>query len=428
MRKKFFCFLSFGLAAVFSFGQDAPNLANGTQLSPNTAAAGKMSSSQVNHFTGTMGVSIPIYSYSDNSGLSLSISAQHSGGGIRTSEQSSIIGMGWYLNTGGSITRIVRGIPDDVPTYGFMYAAAIPTDFRSNGDKYYFDSLDTQQDIFQFSVNGRSGKFVIGKNKQIVLIPESKIKIQYTAQANQKITSFKITTEDGVKYIFDKGEMTAHHIDTYGDTYFKSQYSGYPHYGAWQLTQIISPFYTDTIKFTYTTKSLNTGFAYPQAIFVRNSDKVVTATFDATGTNTSSINRLTKITFPDKKQVDFIYSDAFKYDDTDNALSKIKISDTVFRYGYAFDYQTWYTGRGINFYGDSVDFDYPTNLLLKSITPYTLKEADKSYQFVYNTPYPNYHDHAFGNNDSVNNGYDHWGYFNGRNNSTKSIPHRYRDL
>ena len=430
MKQKCFYFFLLFLKVFYCFSQDAPNLANGSQMSGNTAATAKMADTRVDYFTGIPGISIPIYNYADKNGLSLNISANFTGGGgIRNGEIASMIGMGWNLSTGGIIARTVRGIPDDMPTYGFMYASAIPADFRSNGDKYYFDSLDAQQDVFQFSINGRSGKFVIGKNKQVVVTPASKMKIQFKAQPNQIISSFKIITEDGVKYIFDKGEQTWHSINSYGNTYYKSQYSGYPHYTAWYLSQIISPYNTDTIKFTYTSKNLKTTYSYPQVVFVKNSNNTVTATYNASGTNNSAVYKLSKISFPDKKEVGFIYSYKYKYDDTDYAIAKIKISDTVFRYGYAFDYQTNYTGKILKNYEedengnfDSSSTNYKTVLLLKSITPYTLHEAGEGYQFVYNTPFLSKDDPQYLANDSMRNAYDHWGYFNGRNNGTKAIP------
>jgi hypothetical protein len=39
-------------------------------------------------------------------------------------------------------------MPDDVPGKGYLYSAAIPSDWRDSANKYYHDSLDAQQDIF----------------------------------------------------------------------------------------------------------------------------------------------------------------------------------------------------------------------------------------------------------------------------------------
>lgn len=410
------------------YGQDAPNMANATELSPNSAAVGHAASSDVNIFTGIPRVSIPLYSYSGK-GMSFNISADYMGGGIKNGQYGSVIGIGWYLSAGGAITRTVRGAPDDVATYGFMNAAAIPADFRSSANKYYYDSIDAQQDIFQFNFNGRSGSFYIGKNKQIVVIPQSDLKIQYTTNAGQQIIAFKITDENGVKYLFNNAESTKQSI-TEGDTYYRSAYSGTQHYTAWYLSQIISSFNTDTIKLAYTVKSLTTDFSYPSVAFVKTSDHTQTKLFSPSGKNSSQIFKLSEVKFPDKTTVSFIYDFGHKYDDTDYALGKIKISDTIFRKGYIFDYQTSYTGPiykpyldpnqdgGVAY--DTVNSTYATNLLLKSITPYTQKEYTKGYSFSYYIPYPNYK--SYFKRDSVLNAFDFWGFFNGVGNNANPIP------
>lgn len=431
MNKRLTCIvlLLLILFPVFSFCQEGPNVSDATQMSPNSSAAGKMINTEVNYFTGTPSVSLPLYSYTDHNGLGLKISAEFSSGGIRDGETPSLIGMGWYLNLGNVITRQVRGVPDDMATYGFMYSAAIPADYRVNGNKYYFDSLDAQQDIFQFNVNGQSGKFFIGKNKQIIQIPASKTKIEYTTvSANADIATFKITTPDGVCFIFNDIEQTTTAMAG-GTHYAKSQYSGHQHGSAWYPTYIVSPFKTDTIRFNYTTKSLTTQYSYPQVVYVKNSDHTVAVTYNATGYNTSTIKKLNSISFPDKQKVDFVYSYKYQYDDTDYALAKLKVSDTIFRYGYAFDYQTSWSGKIVPDPNadvdqpDSVFKTYATKMLLRSITPYTQKEARKGYQFIYNSPYLGI---GLGVNpaayDSVKYAYDHWGFFNARNNSGKVTP------
>lgn len=428
MIKRLFILLMSSIVFIASYAQDAPNMANATELSPNSAAVAR-SASDVNLFTGIPRVSIPLYSYSGK-GMNFNISADYMGGGIKNGQYGSVIGIGWYLSAGGAVTRTVRGAPDDVATYGFMNAAAIPTDFRSSANKYYYDSIDAQQDIFQFNFNGRSGTFYIGKNKQIIAVPQSDLKIQYTTNAGLQIIAFKITDENGTKYLFNNAESTKQSI-TQGDTYYRSAYSGTQHYTAWYLSQIISPFNTDTIKLTYTVKSLTTDFSYPSVAFVKtSSDHSQTALFSPSGNNTSQIFKLTEVKFPDKTTVSFIYDFGHKYDETDYALGKIKISDTVFRKGYILDYQTSYTGPiykpsldpnqedGIGY--DTVTTTYATNLLLKSITPYTLKEYTKGYSFSYYIPYPNYK--SYFKRDSVLNAFDYWGFFNGAGDNANPIP------
>ena len=245
MRKKNFHFYFgiFILIAENCFAQDPPpNDVNAVNLSGNSTDASKLASTPVNYYTGIPAISIPLYNYSHRNGLSLTVSLDYAGaGGVKVNEMPSPAGLGWYLNAGGAVTRTVRGMPDDIPTNGFLYSSAIPSDYRPNGTKYYHDSLDAEQDIFQFSFNGRSGKFFIGKNKQVAQVPLSKLNITYTTVSgnNTPISTFTIQTEDGVKYVFK---------DTEGQDITTTSAFGYNGVGyttAWYLSMIIAPFNTE---------------------------------------------------------------------------------------------------------------------------------------------------------------------------------------
>jgi hypothetical protein len=398
MNRIFLCFLSLLIFQGSLFSQSAPNLNNAATLSPGAEKASKLSSVPVNIFTGVPQVGVPLYSYSNpNNGLSVGISLDYFAGGTQVAEAPTTVGLGWFLNAGGSISRTVRGAPDDLPSIGYMNTSSIPTDYRSNGDKYYYDSLDTQQDIFQYDFNGRSGKFFIGKNGQIVLVPLSKIKIVPNI-SSQRVVSFRVITEDGEKYDFNNAESTTITTNGADSSLFRSAYSGQWYSSAWYLTQIISPFNTDTIKFNYSNTTINYGFAFPQVTFVRNSDGVQTKTITPTGNNSSYSYQVSSIVFPDKTSVSFLYNSG--------NLVKVKIGDTAFRFGYLLDYQTT---AGSN----------PTRVLLKSVTPYTSKQKNYGYNFVYYTP-------LFAplgsTNDTIQNKRDYWGYYNGANNGTNLIP------
>ena len=394
--------LSFLLnGVIWAFGQDAPNLANMTSLSGNTQEASKLSSVPVNIYTGAPNVSVPIYSYSNaGSGLSWGVSLEYYAGGAQVGEASSTVGLGWFFNCTGVITRTVRGMPDDVPGNGYLYAPAIPSDFRSNANKYYYDSLDAEQDIFQFSFNGRSGQFLIGKNKQIILLPNSKMTVSYSVSSidNSSITAFRIITEDGVKYDFANEELTS-----FGQPLgFNFGFETYSYGSAWYLSDIISSFNTDTIKFNYTGTGSNSSVTYPQVEYVRNSDGVHTATYQVTAPSTVSSMKLSSIVFPDKRSLTVVYSNADTYNNPDFAVGKIKIADSIFRYGFALGYT-------------SVANSSVHNLYLSSVTPYTSREMQRGYSFSYNTAYVPYQASDFCE-------VDYWGFYNGASNGTNLIP------
>ena len=63
-------------------------------------------------YTGTMSYSLPLYVYEDPD-FSIPISLEYSFNGYKPSVHSGTVGYGWALNCGGSITREVKGMPDD---------------------------------------------------------------------------------------------------------------------------------------------------------------------------------------------------------------------------------------------------------------------------------------------------------------------------
>lgn len=399
------------------FSQTAPNVYNAEQLSPNSAAANKVSSMPVNIFTGIPGVTVPIYNYSDQNGLSLHISADYFAGGIRAAESPSILGMGWNFNYGGEITRIVRGAPDDFSPIGFMWASAIPTDPRTNANKYYYDSLDAEQDIFQYNINGKAGKFYITNTQQVIQVPLSKLKIEFTTEPStaHRILSFKITTESGVKYLFNDCETSI--ISSTADATFRSAYAGTSYFSTWRLSKIIAPFSTDTIKFNYTTETVSSTFGLPQTLFVKNSDHSTNTLTQATGTNTSIIKKINSINFPDNTNVNIVYGNT-SYTGTDMVVSRIKIADSVFKRGYIFDYISSWPCSNCGQYSTS----YQVRVLLKSITPYTPKQTNNGYAFTY---YPDYiagFNESQINQDSILSAVDHWGFMNKHNNNGNLIP------
>src|SRR5436190_17986226 len=180
--------------------------ANSTPMSGNATAADKFASIPVNLYTGVAPVSVPLYSYSTQSGLHTGFSLNYFLGGIQANESGTPVGMGWFLEGGGIITRTVRGMPDDMGANGYIYSNSASIFSIPNQSKLYYDTMDAEQDVFQFNFNGRSGKFFIGKNKQIIIGSLTKLNIQYSTAADSSISSFTVIEEDGAKYVFDQIE------------------------------------------------------------------------------------------------------------------------------------------------------------------------------------------------------------------------------
>ena len=366
-------------------------------LSSNASSASKMAAVPINYYTGIPSISVPLYAYSHKSGLSLNVSLSYFAGGMRVNEPATTAGFGWNLNAGGVITRTLRGMPDDLNANGFMYSGALPADYRPNATKYYYDSIDAEQDVFQFSFNGRSGKFYIGKNKQIVVVPTSKLRVSYVTSggANTPIASFTLINEGGTKYVFADRET-----QTVSD--YISGYSGSTYTSAWYLSQIICPFGGDTIKFTYNSVSefvyadVDGTYNYTGYVLGGVLKKTTALVMDAT----NIVKKIASISFPDKKTITFLYDKKLKYDGHDSVLNRINISDSVLRFGYLFNWNT--AGRN---YLNGIDY-------------YTSRATRNLYKFEYTSSlFPSW------GSGSISNQRDHWGFFNGQTgNGTNQIP------
>jgi hypothetical protein len=102
-----------------SYAQPVNNYTKGTMVhAPNAAALAKYGEVPVSYVTGVPNISVPIHTLTEGP-LSLSISLNYHAGGIRLSENASWVGQGWSLFAGGTITRTVQGIADEVPGKGY---------------------------------------------------------------------------------------------------------------------------------------------------------------------------------------------------------------------------------------------------------------------------------------------------------------------
>ncbi len=382
-----------------TFAQDVAD-GSATPLSGNSLAASQFENAVVNYYTGMPSISVPLFNYSDQNGLSLGISLSYSSGGIRVNERPSSVGLGWNLEVGGSIVRTIRGMPDDYPWKGFLYAPSIPLDYRPNGSKYYHDSLDAQQDIFQYNINGRSGKFFIGKNNQIVTVPLSKLRITYkTSSVDSSIISFTIVTEEGVKYVFNELETArtkGRHKWGLNDCLYNS---------AWNLSYITTIFGADSIKFNYRGMTYSGEFGIGYTVYKMVGGSASSKYLRTIVSQDILSKKIGSISFPDKKIVSFIYDPLVKYDKHDFGLNSIHVSDSMFRYGYQFLFDS--TGA-------------KTRTFLTGLRYYTPDIIKPGYKFFYNSPHFAAIDSTA---DTLGNKRDHWGFYNAGVPDTNRIPY-----
>ncbi|HEU5167032.1 MAG TPA: hypothetical protein VFU29_15885, partial [Chitinophagaceae bacterium] len=415
------------------FGQAQPNISDFTKVievlppSPNAASLGKYGGIDVGLSSGAPNVSVPIYGYKSNN-IELPISLSYSGNGLRVDEIASRVGTGWNLNAGGVITRTVFGAIDEesqrsVPPSNTGSRAYV--DFMDNLSSLgAYGPYDGQPDLFNFNVGGYSGRFILDSNLTPSLLSYSSVKIE--KDFNSTLWNFKITTPDGVQYLFGgTGATETTNKNTSGNGCGKS----YPNFAptAWYLNKIAHP-NNDTLTFTYSSVGMHYKTGISQTIYspVYNvlgfSDPSYGCTcFDLTSPSLDNTTCATwlqtngallqEINSTGGAKIKFIYVTRSDFDD--RLLSKIEIyqpnQSTIYK-SFEFNYiQSYATGYSNPFTNADASLNYRP--FLSSMTE---KSADasltKTYNFLYND--------INARPPRLSYAQDHYGFFNGKNNST----------
>ena len=191
--------------------------------SPEAEAFANMVNAEISAYTGAPSVNIPLYTLKGDN-LSFPISLSYNTTGFKVDELASRVGLGWTLNSGGVISRVIRGMPDDR-----FYQVDIPDDTQGGsggiadvGGYLHVDGPTEQglptdyiPDLYYYSFPGYSGSFTYDKNGTIVQTPYTNLKIEMIMSTvsdpdiRPKIIGFNITTPNGVKYTFDLVETTS---------------------------------------------------------------------------------------------------------------------------------------------------------------------------------------------------------------------------
>lgn len=180
--------------------------------SPNSLSTIKFINVPVNNYTGIANIAIPLCNFKTGT-INVPIKLNYHASGIKVQDVSGWVGLGWNLNAGGVITRMIKGIPDEDDdgycginnrsSYIYDYDRNINPDlfYQKVGDKEW----DSEPDIFYFSFLGRSGRFVLNRYGDPILIPEQNLKLS-PAIGPKGIGKWIITDETGMKFYF--GETT----------------------------------------------------------------------------------------------------------------------------------------------------------------------------------------------------------------------------
>lgn len=243
MRFIFLCL--FGLTYSFCQAQSGSNdfkLPEILPPSPDVMALVKGGELSASPHTGAPNASIPIYSLKLR-GYNLPISINYSSNGYKPEEVPSRTGLGWSLNAGGSVSRMVKGKPDDFCTPPSTYLDESSVLNYGSTSYYFIADLedqnsyhDSQPDEYSYNVNGLSGKFIIQRDGSVLQLPYNNVKIT-VAKSMGAVTDIYITDGSGTKYSFGQGviEQTLEH--NLENNFLQKQYIT----TAWMLTNITIP-------------------------------------------------------------------------------------------------------------------------------------------------------------------------------------------
>lgn len=317
---------------------------------------------QVSPQTGSATFSIPMFDWKDNeSRLSTVVALSYNSGfGLKVDHIPSCVGEGWNLISGGVITRMPIGQPDDqkpmdgsiddLSKYppGYLYDPLSAEDgcptwlakypIFKHRNKIYKQhnsvAADKELDRFSFQFNGRSGMFVLGKDNgdKGITIGDSKVKIWFTRDESMindnirtTINAFYIQDENGVIYKFSQLERTKILKTRYCDptfthprtapefknnkVYHEADFDDAPSLSyvvnSWHLTEIKDPFTERKIEFEYGVFDINANSGVNISIFNSNKNYAIVSN----GKSISKSPYLNTIHLPDEHSVKFVYGD-----------------------------------------------------------------------------------------------------------------------
>lgn len=198
-------------------------LKNKTPLSPQAEAIEKHANYSIDYSTGVPNISIPLYEIKVGN-VTLPISINYHASGIKVQDIATPVGLGWVLNAGGVVNRVVKGTEDrltgDTLNLEYTSIADIDYDMYHNSimSNYRWHRLaikgggDTESDRYTYSFNGKSGVFrYCVTDHSLRTIPYSGIKIE---NINTPTGGFKITDTDGTKYYFQQDETNTDNNST----------------------------------------------------------------------------------------------------------------------------------------------------------------------------------------------------------------------
>lgn len=253
-------------------------------LSPNAASLGEYGMIPVSPYTGMQNISIPIHEIEVGE-HKIPITLNYHSGGVKVEQLPGWVGMGWTLNAGGCISRVVNDNTDEFYTednsvLGYFYhsdslnhqqsaSVAQNSKWIENAKDGVGAYRDVSPDKFQFNFMNYSGVFYWTPEKKWKVLCDKPIRVEFEYDdgftATYSTTSdkfdltgtsrnlprsvqfkrFTIVGEDGTRYVFGgEDEAIEFSIGLF------DQRGGHMNATTWHLTKIIYPD-TRVVSFNY---------------------------------------------------------------------------------------------------------------------------------------------------------------------------------
>ncbi len=199
----------------------------------------------VNLATGAPSINIPLWEASSGN-LSVPVSVSYGSNGLRPSDTPTEAGLQWQLNAGGSIVQIARGCSPFIIWEN--------QDSIQNPSAYFMSGIvnglkDSEPDIYKVNAPGLKVDFMLTEDYGFLTLTESDVKIEYTFNNPAPFYhhGFKITSNNGTKYYFNKIQVNYY----YEPPYSNIDQAKLSETGKWYLTKIESSDNVHYINFNY---------------------------------------------------------------------------------------------------------------------------------------------------------------------------------
>lgn len=322
-----------------------------------------------NLFEGTANIGIPIFQY-DKQGGSFGISLGYNTKGVKVDEVSSAAGTHWNINTGGSITRVVKDIPDELFMVSGEDSINLGDTMVINKNKYVKGKLvlytetpaqqlmqnvykDKECDDYIVSVGDLSFVFNLGSDMNVFTHPHRNVQVTPTLNGNAIFTvnagfpdasymdngiprpapygykiGFIIRDEKGNQFFFEQNEYKYPKLET--NEYFGRDYIGsYYRFDNWFLSKVI---FADGQDITYEFLDYHPGASfngYKQDYVVETRPGNPNATFALSmkEDGPAASRQIDKITYPNGIKAQFVYSSSDKTESNARMLKEVQISE-----------------------------------------------------------------------------------------------------